>query len=151
MNLRQKVFVVIALVSLLQVILSFTNHATSVIPGWHVPNEPNIPIWGTFSYFIFFILIVVVYRYVPRQFIKSWYFWLHALLSVLPVVFISVYNWFFFKEASLMSLNLSEQYLLVTKLADWIFCLNQVVFLLLLLYKQFTNSKKMHPTFAISR
>ncbi|WP_125185429.1 hypothetical protein [Botryobacter ruber] len=146
MNFRQKVFIVIALISLLQVILNFTNYATSVIPGWHVPNELNIPIWGTFSYFIFFILLALVYKYVPRQHIKGWYFWIHALFSILPIVFMSVYNWFFWDGASHMSLNRFEENQMVNKLADWIFFLNQVVFLLLLLFKQMKNPVKLHPT-----
>ncbi|MFD3003220.1 hypothetical protein ACFS7Z_22855 [Pontibacter toksunensis] len=146
MNIRQKIFIGIAAVSILQLLLTYEYYATGVIPGWHTAIESNIPLWGTFSYPVFFILVALVYGYVPRQSIREWYFWLHALLSILPILFMSVFNWLFFKEHQLISTSRWEEYSLVTSLTDWLFFLNQVVFLIAILSNQYTEKKKMQPT-----
>jgi hypothetical protein len=132
MHFRQKVFLVIALITLCFIPFN-EDYAVSVVPGWHTTylytswKEP-------FLGFIYFLLIAIVYKFLPAGTIRTGYFWVHAFFSVFPMLYTTfAFSALFRKTYDMEALLLENK---VRLGMDILFAVNQVAFLLIVFWKQ---------------
>ena len=143
MRFPQKVFIAIAMIALIQII--FSDYAVSVIPGWHITISNYFWI-GPFFQFIYFLAVAVIYGWIPNQKIKAGYFWTHALLSLIPLLF-AIFGFTGIYLSDLFVTKQLSDYQLINKIElylNYLFALNQIVFIIFVFILQSKAEKKIH-------
>ena len=139
---RQFAFMTLTLLTLVLRPVTFYWDDTIAVPGWHTTiGGPN---WNLLFMPLYFLLIVVLYSYKPQRTMAGWYFWLHFLLSLLPIAATSIPIWKVYigkDPMSVEAIRSVRKLLLIITLSNFIFYANQLIFVIVLLVRNWRWSK----------
>ncbi len=141
MNIRQKVFILLAILTAVFYFTSF-NLSRSIAPGWHVSLSDNLE-FSPLVCIVLFIAITIIYGYINSTIVAAWYFWLHVVLSVAPML----YDVFVLGTSSFINNirfpnSMINEYRRIQVL-NILFILNQVTFFLYLMLRQYQEKRKL--------
>jgi hypothetical protein len=138
MFFRQVVFIVIAILILLPIPF-IDSEVTSVIPGF-VSTIELLPWRESFLTSLYFFVIAAIYRYLPTEMIPGWYFWMHAALSLFPILYSTYIFISPFEDA--LDFDSFIWQLKVERFMTYVFCANQAVFVTTIFYIQYIIKRK---------
>jgi hypothetical protein len=138
-NAKQIIFLGFALFTASLTFFS-SNRAKSVVPGWHVTILPG-GYWNFDLLSVYFLGLAVIYGYIPKGFINSVIFIIHAILSIAPLL---VQRFILFSSFTVSNPLNAERVIKGYKffeLSNCIFVVSQAIFLLMLIIKQFKKGR----------
>ena len=146
MPAKQKVFIAIALFSLLLIPFTF-DVATSVTPGWHTTTTYG-PGWLQVLLPVYFFFVSVLYRFIQKREIKvgSLFFGFHVVISVLPQLYINfLFVQFFLNPASFSPQQLLADYR-IHQVVFNLFIISQLSLVTVLLLRLFMQNNCVRQT-----
>jgi hypothetical protein len=117
------------------------DFATSGVLGWHI-TIPYTLNWNPIFCTVFFLAVAVVYGFLPKGKLSVWYFWLHASLSILPLLYNLVRFSPLLFDRSKINTSLLMQEINVLNWLNYIFIANQILFVFVLLGLQYSDRKQ---------
>jgi hypothetical protein len=133
MPFRQKVFIGITILSILFCIYSYLSD-----PGWRIIMPYTLD-WNPLYCIPYFLSISIIYGFMTKDKISSWYFWVHALLSLLPLFYNTIRNSLLFNSTQSLDHDFLQGELTISRWLNYIFIGNQLLFVLIVLIKQLSG------------
>jgi len=143
MNRRQKIFLLIALIYLINKIgtsiwMHYYKQNLLEIPGWHSVIIYNA-VFNSVLMVIYFIAVGLIYGTEVSKTIGNILFWIHAGFSILPAMIFIIWPLFTESETSYF-----ENAILIYRSSvtiEWIFLTGQGLFILILTFLHFRSRK----------
>ncbi len=135
---KQTVFILIAIFFVFSYPWPVAFNLNTTI-GWHTTiGRP----WFTYLIPAWFLLISLIYQTLKKRgkIISNYFFWTHALLSIVPpCIFNYPFVLFFLHAAKSDTVDILTKYNIVIWTTD-LYVISQIIFMLIILFKLFRNS-----------